>query len=398
MSNCNTSECCFHGIDLVVKCYDPLSDFNEFKVPTWWFNRCNGKLFILKGIVDGKAIWQEISEMGESGIQEILTQCGSVTPNENGEIIHTGECGARIVAADCTDLCITVNTEWGLTGGKTVCAGESITLGIDNENTNLVTSSSSDVQDGDSVVFDGTSGKKIKKADGLLVVSTNNSEKNSGIEIVSTDGTGFPYINLKHGNQNWNIRSNPTNNALEFRPVNDLSKASMLTLFPNGNCVRPFQTKATAYFTKTPTFTPNQPYTIGSNQKITIIRDNDGYNLSANYFFPGDGAGNGAYYITPYNGRFYEVSYQFLVDRGGQTQNPETFYVQVVYGDYIIYNRGRIAAGASYQTVHLSGNLPESVAGKKIEFKVIVQGGTPYINSFVTFPSLDNYIQIYMKD
>lgn len=394
--NCNCINKLEH-VEKVIAEYDPTEKFINYKLLTIWLNRKNKTAWILVSKEGGIAVWEPLP-LGQIAIEKILLDCGSATPNEKGEIIHRGQCGARTVAEDCTDLCITINTKKGIKGGGTVCAGESLDIEMDPDSSDFVTSTSKDVSDNDAVVFDGTNGKTIKKADGLLVVSTSNSEKNSGIEIVAPEGKSFPYINLKHGDQNWNIRNNPDNNALEFRPVNDLSKPSMLTLFPNGNCVRPYQTKAAAYLTKTPQFTPNQAYTIGSNQKLTILRDNDGYNLSSNYFFAGDGAGNGAYYITPYNGRFYEVNYQLLVDRGGQTQNPETFYVQVVYGDYIIYNRGRIGAGASYQTVHLSGNLPESVAGKKIEFKVIVEGGSPYINSFVNFPSLDNYIQIYMKD
>lgn len=371
MSNCNTRNCCFQGIDLVVKCYDPQPEFTDFKIPTWWFNVCTGKLYLLKGIDDdGKAIWIEITAggAGGDGIQKILTQCGVVDADDSGQITHSGECGARVVAADCKDLCITVNTDWGLQGGKNVCAGESINLSIDKENTNLVTSSSNNVKDGDSVVFDGTSGKIIKRAMNWRV----------------GDGT-----------DSWTGRFNPDDKSFQIFP-NEMSDKPIIQMLSNGVILSPWQPKCTAKLSqRVPNFPVAQDYEIGSTRAFTKLRDTDGYNQNANNFFPGDGNGNAAYYTCPYTG-VYNIGWQFVADRTTVTDTVVRIKVKLFFGSTsneqsLLYNY--LFGPDSYQTVsdYISLALNKE---DRIRWTININKGTPYINVMSRGNEIDNFIGI----
>lgn len=400
MSNCNTKNCCFHGIDLVVKCYDPQPEFKDFTVPTFWFNRCNGKLFLLKEIdADGKAVWIDITSGGSggSGIEQILTECGLVKPDSEGQIKVKGSCGIRLKAEGCEDLCVDILTGFGLKGGGRVCCGESLKIELDTDFVGDVVSPNP-AEIGDVPKYKDTTGKvivpsNINSVDGLtkitksskgeqkLLVETVDTEAGSdaGVEAKST-GSGTPYFQLTQGENKWRRIINPETGALEVRPTDDLSKGSVLSMLPNGVMLMPWQPKATATLGRTPTFPPSTELELGTNLSFKKIRDEDGYNTSANNFFVGE-SGKRAYYKAPYRGSYF-VKYQFLLDTGETSTTNIPAYAKIFWGkdaglEFSAYNRNRFATPA-FITINDSGIIfleKDDI----IHINVNVQGGNPYI-------------------
>lgn len=329
-------------------------------------------MYLLKGIDDdGKAIWEEINATPQDTIREILTQCGSTTPDVDGKITHTGKCGARVVDDDCEDLCITLNTDWGLQGGGNVCAGESLTLGLDLENTDLVTSSSKDVKDGDSVVFDGTSGKIIKRAMNWRV----------------GDGT-----------DSWTGRFNPDDKSFQIFP-NEMSDKPIIQMLNNGVILQPWYPKCTATLNeRTPVFTSGVDYEIGSTKAFVKLRDTDGYNQSANNFFPGDGNGNYAYFTCPYTGG-YNIGWQFLADRTTTQDTQGEMKFKLVFGPNgnekaLVYRY--FFGNLTFSTVSGYISLPLN-KGDRIRWNINIDkipNGQAYINSLAGPNEINNFIGI----
>lgn len=357
-------------VEKVIETYDPNETFLSYDLLTVWVNKKTKKAFILVSKENGIATWVPINA-DITTIDKIILNCGKVEANENNEIEHTGECGARTVTDDCKDLCITINTEWGLKGGGNVCAGESLTLGIDLANTTLVISSVKNVQDGDLVAFDGTSGKVIKKANNLKLGDAENS---------------------------WNGKINQTTKALEFFP-NALSTTPILSMLPNGVMLMPWQPKCTAKLSqRTPVFTAGQDYEIGSTLAFTKIRDTDGYNKSANYFFPGDGNGNYAYYTCPYTGG-YNIGWLFLADRTNSQDTMGEIKFKLIFGtssneQALVYNY--FFGNLTFSTVSGYITLPLN-KGDRIRWNINIDkipNGQPYLNSLAAANEIDNFIGI----
>lgn len=419
MSNCNTQNCCFKGIDLVIKCYDPQPDFRDFTIPTWWFNRCNGKLFLLKEIDDnGKAVWIDITSGGSTieGIEEIITECGLIQPDSEGKVKVKGTCGIRAAAEGCEDLCVNVLTGFGLKGGGQVCVGETITIELDAEITGDVRSEGTP-QIGDIPKYKEADSKiivpsNINSVDGLTKItkSTKGEQKflvetadtesgsNAGVEAKST-GSGFPYFQLTQGDQKWRERINPETGAREICPIDDLSKDPILSMLPNGVMFMPWQPKCTAKLSQsTPVFTAGQDYQIGSTLAFTKIRDTDGYNESANHFFPGDGNGNYAYYTCPYTGG-YSIGWLFLADRTTKQDTQAEVKFKLVFGP--ISNEQSLLyryffGNLTFTTVSGYITLPLN-KGDRIRWNINIDkipNGQPYINSLSGANEIDNFIGI----
>lgn len=361
-------ECCLRHIPYEILNKIPTEHDWDYPIPFVRIDKKDKRAWILIDNKDSKATWIEIGN-DINAIEKILLDCGEVTPNENGEIIHTGECGARTVTDDCKDLCITINTDWGLKGGGNVCAGESITLSIDPENTNLVSYSSNDVKDGDSVVFDGTSGNMLKRA-----------------------------MNWRVGNatDSWTGRFNAEDKSFEIFP-NEMSDKPIIQMLNNGVVLEPWQPKCTARLTEsTPKFSTNTPYAIGSTRAFQKLRDTDGYDLNANHFFPGDGQGNGAYYTCPYSGT-YNIGWQFVVDRTNASDETTRITCQLLFGTLdsneqaVFYNY--VFGKTTYQTISEYIALPLE-KGNRIRWDIIIDSGEPYLSVRATGNQIDNFISI----
>lgn len=355
-------------VEKVIETYDPNETFLSYDLLTVWVNKKTKKAFILVSKENGIATWVPINA-DITTIDKIILNCGEVEANENNEIEHKGECGARTVTDDCTDLCITIETDWGLKGGGTVCAGESLKLSIDLANTNLVISNVKDVQDGDLVAFDGTSGKVIKKADNLRLGDAENS---------------------------WNGKINPDTKALEFFP-NALSTTPILSMLPNGVMLMPWQPKVAAVFNGEANIgQANVDVDIGGfgGVAFTKILDQDGYNLSASNFYPGDGASQGAYYTTTYDNAFYLVIVQFLITKPNQ-QDTATVNISIKYPGIEPYRyRKELLAGAPFETF-TGMTVIKGVKGNKINFSVATTNNTLKITN-LGGASRESYIGIYM--
>lgn len=358
-------------VEKVIGTYDPNETFLSYDLLTVWVNKKTKKAFILVSKENGIATWVPINA-DITTIDKIILNCGEVEANENNEIVHTGQCGARTVTDDCTDLCITIETEWGLKGGGIVCAGEKLTLGIDLTNTNLVISSVKDVQDGDLVAFDGTSGKVIKKADNLRLGDAENS---------------------------WNGKINPTTKALEFYP-NDLSTTPILSLLPNGVIIGNNQPKASARLTQsTPVFQKNQWLQLGSNLAFQKLRDEDGYNTSANNFFPGDGNGKGAFYTFKYKG-VWCIQFQFLIDQSINKTGTRIVY-RLTWGKEGSYQslRNAYQLAWKYQAISDCRLLPvekDDICFLEVSVEDTDESIKPFIYAESDNRSIDSYIGFFL--
>lgn len=399
--NCNCINKLEH-VEKVIAEYDPTEKFINYKLLTLWLNRKTGKAFILVSKKDGIAVWQSI-DLQISAIEKILLDCGNVTPNENGEIIHRGTCGARTVEEDCKDMCITLETGWGIKGGGTVCAGEKTKLELDLENTDIVTSKATNVEDGDNVVFDGTSGKAIKKGSGVFKVKETETDKNAGLEVIVPSGNGVPYIKLQAGDYFWDARLDPTDNSLGFFN-SDNQTIPLFKFLKNGVIYHTNQTAFAARLGRTPKFAQGTDYQLGGNKAFTTIYDIDGTNTSAGNFFPGDANGNGAYYITTYDNVKYLIGYNFIVDTSIAHPNGIRYTVTMWYvksdGSLIAKfpSTGRIPPQSSFQTIGKTQPI-RSVKNAKIYWTVkVIVSDQPYINAFEDANplSFENYVGGYI--
>lgn len=315
----------------------------------------------------------QFKDIPEPELLKLITQCGEVTPNENGEIIHTGSCGARTVAEDCKDLCITLETGWGIKGGGTVCAGEKTKLELDLENTNIVTSTSDEVKDGDSVVYDGTDGKKIKKADQWRI----------------GDGTN-----------SWTGKYNPDSKNLSIFP-DDKNDNPILTMLPNGVFLGNNQPKASARLIKsTPAFPTRTWYQVGATSAFEKFRDEDGYNKSANNFFPGDGNGKGAFYTFPYPG-VWAIQYQFILDIGTNNKTNTRYLVRLTWGKEGSYKSLRSASqlGKNYTQIADCKLLPiekDDICFVEINVDVNDAEVKPFLYAENNIRSIDNFIGFFL--
>lgn len=367
--NCNCINKLEH-VEKVIAEYDPTEKFINYKLLTIWLNRKTGKAFILVSKKDGIAVWQPI-DLEISAIEKIILNCGEVTANEKNEIIHTGECGARTVTDDCKDFCINVRTSWGIAGGKIVCAGESIDLSLKPEETNIVTSNITDGKDGDSVVLDGDSGKVLKKAQQWRIGDSENS---------------------------WTGRFDPETKNLNIFP-DDKATEPMLTMLPSGVILTPNQPKFSARLTaSTPVFAVKQYYKIGSTLAFEKIRDEDGYNKNANNFFPGDGAGNFAYFTCPYPG-VWGIQYQFVIDQGQTTAGTRMVF-RIAFGKPDAYQYLKYEyryTNNSAQTIANTRFIPLK-KDDTFHFEILIDSDTakPFIRNDTSGTEISNYCGVYL--
>lgn len=338
MSNCNTKNCCFHGIDLVVKCYDPQPEFKDFTVPTFWFNRCNGKLFLLKEIdADGKAVWIDITSGGSggSGIEQILTECGLVQPDSEGQIKVKGSCGIRALAEGCEEMCIDILTGFGLKGGGNVCAGESLTIELDADiagGLKAITTPCGDITPIDGKVKITPSADFELTCTGnelLIALKTPLSPTIGGTGIIEyskgdvlvgkTDGT---LEKLPQGNPGQVLGINPSGNLAYITPsiVPGTSKVVAASARLAWQAEVPWQT--------------NVQMPVGGVGGVALIklRDQDGDNFDATNLILGDGTPlNYLRYIAPYDGML-AITYRFTFE----VNNLDSLtYLQTwaIYGD-----------------------------------------------------------------
>lgn len=383
-------------VEKVIKDYDPDETYLDYNVPTIWVNKKTKKIYVLASKEDGIAVWVPVNA-DIAAIEKIILDCGQVTPNEKGEIRLKGECGVRAEAEGCEKFYFDLFTADPLTGGKRVYLGDEVNLGFRADIAGDVRGPDSATV-GNVPVYKDTTGKtittsNINSIDGLtsitkstageqkLLVETADTESgsNAGVEAKST-GSGTPYFQLTQGENKWRRIINPETGALEVRPTDDLSKGSVLSMLPNGVMLMPWQPKATAKLGRTPNFPANTELELGSNLSFTKIRDEDGYNTSANNFFVGS-AGKRAYYKAPYKGSYF-VKYQFLLDTGETTATNIPAYAKIFWGkdagtEFSAYNRNRFSV-ASFITFNDSGIIfleKDDI----IHINVNVQGGNPYI-------------------
>lgn len=410
--NCNCINKLEH-VEKVIAEYDPNEKFINYKLLTVWLNRKSKTAWILVSKEGGIAIWKPIP-LAQVAIEKIILDCGNITPNEKGEIIHRGRCGARTVTDDCKDFCITVETEEDLTGGGTVCAGEKITLGVNKTKSNLVRSSESEVEDNDLIAFDGTSGKLIKKSDGITlsrqkegknVVSVSHKESgatnDAGFEAKVEDGGGYAYFQLSKGDQTWRGQIDPTNSSLDIRPTADLSKTPILSMLPNGVFLGNNQPKASARLIKsTPAFATRTWYQVGATSAFEKFRDEDGYNKSANNFFPGDGNGKGAFYTFPYPG-VWAIQYQFILDIGANNKSNTRYLVRLTWGKEGSYKSLRSAnqLGKQYGEIADCKLLPiekDDVCFIEINVDVNDAEVKPFLYAENNIRSIDNFLGFFL--
>lgn len=321
-----------------------------------------------------------------------------------------GSCGIRLAAEGCEEMCVDILTGFGLKGGGRVCCGESLKIELDAEITGDVRGPDS-AKVGDVPVFKDETGKSIttsniNSVDGLtkitkstvgeqkLLVETDNTDTSSNAGIIAkSTGPAFPYFELTKDEFSWRNRLDSTTGNYQIRPT---GKDPILTLLPNGVTLMPWQPKVGATLGTTPYLTvANQDVTLGSNKAFDVKLDQDGYNLSAGLFFPGDGNGQGAYYTTKYDNAFYIVAYKFIIFK----QNPQdsiNLNVKVRYlGEYYPY---RLTMLPGLQTATANDFIIiRSKAGEKITLDIYSDNANVRIdNDQGSGVARNNYLGIYM--
>lgn len=175
--------------------------------------------------------------------------------------------------------------------------------------------------------------------------------------------------------------------------LNDVSqKGNFFNIAPNGVVSRPFQPKGGIYLdSSSPTWAQNTNFKVGTNKAFTVITDEDGTDTSAGHFFPG-GNGKELYYETNYEGKFYDVRFQFLVSTSANSFCAgRMFYNGFTYRTYATSGAGATTSiGNSY--------IIRSKKGQRISFELRIDGASPFMRVYDPFPVLENYIGIYMQD
>lgn len=412
----NITQSGYETITVVRSQYDPVIGQCLTISPVLWIKESKDKdiedqkyfVFARNGCI------RDIFDIKDPIPLEILTECGYVKADENGQIQVEGTCGIRAVSDDCPDFCINLLTGYGLKGGGQICKGETRTIELDSDITGDVRGPDG-ANVGDVPVFGSTDGKSIttsniNSVDGLtkitksskgeqkLLVETADTESgsNAGIEAKST-GSGTPYFQLTQGDQKWRTIVNPETGAREIRPVDDLSKGSILSMLPNGVMLMPWQPKMAATFNGEATIgQANVDVDIGGfgGVAFTKILDQDGYNLSANNFYPGDGSGQGAYYTTTYENGLYLVIVQFLINKPN-SQDTATVNISIKYPGIEPYRyRKELLPNVPFETF-TGMTVIKGVKGNKINFSVATTNNTLKITN-LGGASRENYIGIYM--
>ena len=392
------------------KPYNPMPNmFMEF-LPTLWINECTGETFIAVGRDGCITNIQPINSDFE-GIEEILTQCGIVKADEDKKIEVEGECGIRAMADDCPDFCINLLTGYGLKGGGQICKGETRTIELDADITGDVRGPDA-ANVGDVPVFDTTDGKSIttsniNSVDGLTKITkttlgeqkllVENTAGNDSVVQAKTTGNGYSYIQLSNNNDEWFASLNPSQKQIEIFPrVSGENKSPILTMLPNGVMLMPWQPKLGATFGTAKLDQANVSRDIGGfgGGTFTTILDQDGYNLSAGNFYPGDGAGQGAFYTTTYDNAFYLVVIQFLVQKDDRNAGATTNIAIQYQGTPSYIFRKELISGIKFETF-VGVTVLRGVKGNKISFSLDSTNQNIEITNFGGGVR-ENYIGIYM--
>lgn len=184
--------------------------------------------------------------------------------------------------------------------------------------------------------------------------------------------------------------------------LNNLESAEVgrdcFKILRNGVIIGGNQTRFAARLAKTPNFAPNTWFGIGSNLPFQTIFDIDGTNTSAGLFYPGDGNGNEAYYITKYTNVEYLIGCQFTLDT--------TLDKRIRYDFRTVYTRADNTVIAefplngfltSFQSVNQIVRLTKEsvVPDGRIKIRVNIHDGKPYINTLSPQPTVfENYFGV----
>lgn len=403
-------------VEKVINDYDPNETFIDYKLLTVWLNRKTKQAYILVSKENGIATWIPVN-LDINAIEKVLLDCGEIQPNEKGEVRVKGQCGVYTAAEGCENFYFDLFTADPLTGGKRVYLGDEVNLGFRADIAGDVRGPDSATV-GNVPVYKDTTGKtittsNINSTDGLtsitkstageqkLLVETVDSESgsNAGVEAKST-GSGAPYFQLTQGDNKWRRQINPETGVLEIRPVDDLSKDSIMNFLPNGIVTGNLQPKASARLTQsTPVFERNKWIQVGSNLAFQKLRDEDGYNKSANNFFPGDGAGNGAYYTVPYTG-VWAIQFQFLIDQSINKTGTRILY-RLTWGNQGSYQSLRNAYQLAFKYQSLSDcRLLPLEKGNICFLEVRVDDNDESVKPFIYAESdqrsIDSYIGFFL--
>lgn len=401
-------------VEKVIADYDPTEKFINYKLLTIWLNRKTRQAYILVSKKDGIAVWEPIN-LDINAIEKILLDCGEAAPNEKGEIRLKGECGVRAEAEGCEKFYFDLFTADPLTGGKRVYLGDEVNLGFRADIAGDVRGPDSATV-GNVPVYKDTTGKtittsNINSIDGLtsitkstageqkLLVETADTESgsNAGVEAKST-GSGTPYFQLTQGENKWRRIINPETGALEVRPTDDLSKGSVLSMLPNGVITGNLQPKCSARLTdSSPTFNRNEYFKIGSNIAFTKIRDEDGYNKSANNLFLG-GTDSYLYYKIPYSGTWC-IIYKFVIDQG-RVASGTRIVSRINFGpvnDLQQIKTEEHYPNSSYKTISDTILLPLN-KDDIVFVDVLIESdqGNPYVRVAAVLKEIDNYFGCFL--
>lgn len=115
----------------VLREYDPQKDFCQYKVPTMWINKLTKTGWYLVSKENGVCEWIQLPKDMGPFIKQIITQCGTIDPDENGVIEFCAKDGLYVGADDCEPRWLDLFTKNGLSGGGRVNLGESLTFSLD---------------------------------------------------------------------------------------------------------------------------------------------------------------------------------------------------------------------------------------------------------------------------
>lgn len=119
------------SVSYVIRDYDPKNEFCQYKVPTIWINKTTKSAWYLVSKEGGNCEWIQIGKELGGFIKQILTQCGTIEPDENGRVEFCAQNGLYVGAEGCGPNWLDLLTKAGLSGGGRVNLGEGLTFSLD---------------------------------------------------------------------------------------------------------------------------------------------------------------------------------------------------------------------------------------------------------------------------
>ena len=353
-------------------------DFSDYVIGTWWLFVEEQEVWLLIDKREGLASWIMLYP-SSSGAGASTFEADTGTANEVDETIKI--LGSKNISTSATGNTITIDLEDSisisnnLTISGSLAASALLNVGDACTDTFVTCGTTLEVKNGITIAsggLDSTGQTRIRSfSSGVLQSDTYGS-------ISSPAGTDGQVLLAGTDGPKWsNITSNDGTLVItEGANSINIDQAGGAPAIATGANVSFYATGSVTYneyeiFSPT----PSSPYYFPIGSKFACSTAYDTYSK----FFPGDGAGKGAYYIVPISGKYLISSVQYIVKSSGTgTKNDPAF---LMGADIKIGDTHYCPTGCDYVVIPAKNAPPimfntevmlDLKVGDRIDFSVFV--------------------------